>query len=171
MNLEDKILNPYFVTGLIDGEGYFTITIHKSNKVNTGWRVKANFEIGLNVRDEMLLNQLQKFFGGIGTFKKDLKANALKYSVADLKDITTIILPHFKKYPLLTQKGADFLLFEQIINLMNEKNHLNYIGLKKIISIKASLNKGLSKAVQTEFKDIIPEERKIIRATNIPDPN
>ena len=59
----------------------------------------------------------------------------------------------------------------EVLKLMNEKNHLNYIGLKKIISIKASLNKGLSKAVQTEFKDIIPEERKIIRATNIPDPN
>lgn len=96
------------VTGLIDGEGYFTVTIHKSNNLTTGWRVKPNFEIGLNVKDELLLHQLQEYFGGIGTFKKDIKSNAIKYSVlrplrpttwsqdqrvADLKDILEIVIP------------------------------------------------------------------------------
>jgi len=33
------------------------------------------------------------------------------YSVQSLKDLTEVIIPHFIKYPLLTQKQADFCLF------------------------------------------------------------
>jgi hypothetical protein len=166
-------LNPYFVTGLIDGEGYFSTTIYKDNKLSTGWRVRSFFEIGLNVRDSQLLYQLQEFFGGIGTFKLDKSSNALKYSVADLNDITDIILPHFKKYPLLTQKGADFVLFEKIVHLMNKKAHLNLDGLREIVNLKASMNLGVSDLIKSEFTQISPAYsiREKIEVSNIPDPN
>jgi hypothetical protein len=41
-----------------------------------------------------------------------------------LENLTRFILPHFKKYPLLTQKRADFELFKQIVFMMNNKEHL-----------------------------------------------
>jgi hypothetical protein len=104
-------LNPYLVTGLIDAEGYFTITIHKSDQVKIGWRVKPNFEIGLNIKDKLLLIELQNFFGGIGTFKLDKKANAIKYSVADLNDINNIVIPHFKKYQLFAYANKKVQIF------------------------------------------------------------
>jgi len=31
------------------------------------------------------------------------------YSVADIKDLATIIIPHFLQFSLLTQKAADFI--------------------------------------------------------------
>jgi len=31
------------------------------------------------------------------------------YSVQSLKGLTEVIIPHFKEYPLLTQKQADFI--------------------------------------------------------------
>lgn len=39
------------------------------------------------------------------------------------------------KYPLLTQKGADFQLFQLAIELMNKKEHLTIEGLDKILSM------------------------------------
>jgi len=74
----------------------------------------------------------------------DKKANALRYSVDSFKDLTTIIIPHFKKYPLITQKAADFILFEQIVELMSKDAHLTINGLHKIINVKASMNLGIS---------------------------
>lgn len=37
------------------------------------------------------------------------------YTVNSTKDINDVIIPHFEKYPLLTQKKADFILFKSAI--------------------------------------------------------
>jgi len=85
--------------------------------------------------------------------------------------LTTFIIPHFEKYPLLTQKSADFLLFKQIVDLMNKKAHLSMEGLLKIINIKASMNLGISDTVKTEILSITPIKRPLIEIHNIPNPN
>ena len=66
------------------------------------------------------------------------------YSVQSIKDLTNVIIPHFLKYPLLSQKRADFELFKSIVELMVHKEHQTLVGLHKILSIKASMNKGLT---------------------------
>jgi len=60
---------------------------------------------------------------------------------------------------LLTQKRADFELFKLIIVLMSQKEHLNLEGIIKIISIRASMNTGLSSELKVAFPNIIPVSR------------
>jgi len=105
-----NILNPYFVSGFADAESSFCTTIYKDNKLKTGWRVRSFFVITLNQRDSLLLYQVQEFFGGIGTFSIDKKANALKYSVDSFKDLITIIIPHFKKISINNSKSCWFYI-------------------------------------------------------------
>jgi len=165
------------VTGIIDAEGTFCTTIYKNKAYKTGWVVRSFFEIGLNQRDSSLIYQLKDFFEGIGTISLDKKSNVLKYSTASLKDLSSIVIPHFKKYPLLTQKGADFLLFEQIVEHMNKGAHLTINGLQQVINIRASMNTGLSKIIKSEFSNNINpnkvkrEKREIIQSNIIPDPH
>ena len=99
-----SLLNPYFVSGFADAESSFSTTIYKNPKLTTGYRVRCFFQISLNQRDSFILYQLQEFFGGIGTIRIDKTANAVKYSVDSLKDLTTILIPHFKNYPLILKK-------------------------------------------------------------------
>lgn len=47
------------------------------------------------------------------------------FVVNTVKDLNKCIIPHFIKYPLITQKLANFLLFKQIINKMSE-NTFNF---------------------------------------------
>jgi hypothetical protein len=54
------------------------------------------------------------------------------------------IVDHFKLYPLITQKYADFLLFKKAFGIINDKKQLTIEGLHELISIRASLNKGLT---------------------------
>ena len=49
------------------------------------------------------------------------KEESCNYMVQSLKDLR-IIVDHFIKFPLLTQKRADFELFLQIFNLMKKKS-------------------------------------------------
>lgn len=67
-----------------------------------------------------------------------------------------IIINHFENYPLITKKHSDFLLFKAVIQLMVNKEHLTEEGLLKIISIRASLNKGLSDKLNDSFPGIVP---------------
>lgn len=104
------------------------------------------------------------------------------YSVSSVKDLVNIIVPHFLKYPLLTQKGADFILFKQIVELMDNRAHLTIEGFNKIINIKAAMNLGLSDSFKYEFKELalpvpafvlkkVKIERPLIQTEIIPDPN
>jgi hypothetical protein len=85
--------------------------------------------------------------------------------------LINVIIPFFDKYPLITQKRADFILFKQAIELINDGAHLTEEGLTKVVSIKASMNKGLSDKLLTVFPDIIPVIRPLITDQEIPNEN
>lgn len=74
------------------------------------------------------------------------------YKVRSLKEVL-IVISHFDKYPLLTQKHADYLLFKQIIDKLVNKEHLNLKGLEEIISIVSSMNLGLPTGLGSRSKD------------------
>ena len=160
-------LEPWFLTGFADAEGSFSIIIDKNIKRNLGWRVQTKFQIGLDKRDLSILLQLQQFLGGIGSIYTYSNRNKVNYSIDSIKDLI-ILINHFEKYPLLTQKAADFRLFKQIIEIIKKKNHLTLEGLYQIINIKASMNLGLSDMLKSEFKNFIPIERPKFKTANIP---
>ena len=70
-------------------------------------------------------------------FKKN-KRNEISLRVNSLQDLTNCILPHFLNYPLLSQKGADFILFTRVVKLINNKKHLTKEGLLQIINLRAT---------------------------------
>lgn len=106
--------------------------------------------------------KIQSFFSGVGTITKKSNAETVIYSVQSLKEISSVIVPHFSAYPLLTKKRADFLLFKEVLELMNSGEHLTKEGLAKIVNIKASMNKGLSEQLKEQFIDVVPVQRPVI---------
>lgn len=163
-------INPWFWTGLIDGEGSFSIIIDKNKNRKLGWRVQSKFQIGLHIRDLGLLLQLREYLNGIGSIHINNNRDVINYSIDSNKDLK-ILINHFEKYPLLTQKAADFILFKEVIELIRNKNHLTMEGLQQIINIKASMNLGISNFLKSEFNDVSPVERPIITTEEIYDSN
>jgi LAGLIDADG endonuclease len=164
-------LDPYFITGFTDAEGSFTVTIYPDKKMKNGIRVLAEFKIGLNEQDLDLLKLIQNYFGGIGNLHYNTTFNSWTYKVSKNKDMLNVIIPHFTKYPLLTQKAADFKLFVEIVKLVSESAHLNKAGLSQIVNIKSTLNKGNTEFVKSYFSQIQPVQREIIETTEIPSPH
>jgi len=80
------------------------------------------------------------------------------------------VIDHFDKYPLITQKLADYLLFKQAFELVKRKMHLTPEGLQKIVNIKASINLGLSEKLRAAFPDTIPVARSLVIDQKIKDP-
>ena len=73
----------------------------------------------------------------MGNIVTNKKSGVALYNVKSVAEINHIIIPHFEKYPLLTQKFADFSLFKQIVELVLQKEHLTLLGLKKILKLNA----------------------------------
>jgi len=100
-------------------------------------------------------------------------SNGWMYRISSLKDFNEIIIPHFTKYPLITQKKADYDLFKKVVALIgtHKKEHLTQEGLLSIIAIKASMNLGLSDELKVAFPDVNPEPRPLINQEKIQDSN
>lgn len=159
-------INPGVWSGLIDGEGSFSIIVDKNKTRKLGWRVQLKFQLGLHTKDLNLLYALQQYLGGIGSIHLSKNREIVNYSIDSIDDLNKFII-HLDKYPLLTQKSSDLLLFKQAVKLVNNKAHLTIEGLNQIINIKASMNLGLSDALKSEFIGYVPIERPAIHYDNV----
>lgn len=122
----------------------------------------------MHQKDLPLLELIQLFFGVGKIFK--LGKDSIQYRATSHKDLA-IIVEHFDKYPLISQKRADCELFKQAFNLISHKEHLTTEGLQKLVAIKASMNNGLSDELKAAFPNISPVTRPLVQNQEIIDPD
>jgi hypothetical protein len=167
---ESQNLDPWFVSGFVDGEGSFVVILAKNDKLKSGWRVQAVFSIGLHGKDLALLKQIQTYFHGIGDIYHKKSDGSYQYTISNIKDIKDILIPHFENYPLITQKKADFILFKSVVELIIDKEHLSRAGVEKIVGLKASLNKGLPEGLKAAFPHVNSVPRPQVECQQISHP-
>lgn len=108
---------------------------------------------------------------GVGNIYFKSKDNTYRWKVSNINEIANVIIPHFIKFPLVTKKRADFELFSNIIQILQNKGHLNPNGLQEIVNLKASLNLGLNDKLKAHFPNTLLVSRPQISFKGIPDPN
>jgi hypothetical protein len=96
------------------------------------------FKIELHRKDQVLLENIRTYFSGVGRMYNQ-GTNALSYMVTSIVEFE-VIINHFDKYPLITQKRADYELLKQVFELIKNKEHLTIEGVRKIVNIRASMN-------------------------------
>ena len=161
-------LNPWFITGFTDGDGSFSVSIAKK-KSGLGWKIQPTFTVGLDSKDLDLLVQIKAYFkvGKIYTSGRGI----VYYTVGSTKDIIKYILPHFDKYNLATLKLKDYLVFKNIVLLMEKGEHKSLSSLLKIFSLRAILNKGLPSFIKAEYPDITPAVEPEFKLSNYLNPH
>jgi hypothetical protein len=127
--------------------------------MNTGWIINLQFGIKLHKRDKYLLESIKAFFMDIGSISSHGK-DAVQFRVSSIKDLQ-VIVDHFNNFPLITQKWSDFQLFKAAFELVKCKRHLTSEGLIDIVSIKATMNLGLSEELAIAFPSplgLVPQQ-------------
>jgi hypothetical protein len=128
---------------------------------NKKYYVSPHIYLGLHSKDLIILNLIMNNLK-VGRINYKHGPNSVQLDVGSLEEIE-ILVAFFDKYPFLTKKKADFYLFKEIINLIKMKEHLTESGLKKIISLKASMNQGLSDKLKVEFLNVVPVDKPIVK--------
>jgi hypothetical protein len=136
----------YWLSGFVDGEGCFSVSIYRNVTMKLGWQVFPEFTISQNACETSLLMRIRTYFGGGSVVLNKRYDNhhhhMCKYVVRNIDMITRVIIPFFKRNPLRTHKCDDFLKFCSIIELIVRKNHLTPKGLARIAMISAKMNTG-----------------------------
>jgi hypothetical protein len=162
-----NVLNPWFFSGFTDAEGCFSIGIRPDAKLKIKWRVLPVFIIKLHKKDLSILEDIKKTLH-IGKIRKSGE-NCVQYVVESFKELQGIV-NHFDNYPLVTAKVSDFLLFKQCFEIIKSGEHLTEEGLLKIVTLKSSLNWGISDKLTKAFPVVIPVNRLEYNFKGIPDP-
>lgn len=151
-------LDSSFITGLIDAEGSFVVTILKNPRYRLGWVVQARFQLKLHEKDRDLVLAVQDYYNKIGYISKINNRNSVEFRVTKTQDLYRIIRD-LDSNPLITNKYADFILFKEICSIILENKHNTPDGLQKIINNKAALNWGLSENLKENFPLTLPTPR------------
>jgi hypothetical protein len=117
-----------YISGYVDGEGCFTVSISKRKGMVTGWELRPSFSVSQNHDRAEPLYMMKDYFD-CGTIRPDRSDNTIKYEVRSLQQLVLIVIPHFAAYPLLSAKQKSFEVFRDICLEMDTGNHLltNYI--------------------------------------------
>lgn len=137
-------INPWYITGFVEGEGCFAILISKHKTKKLGKDANITFEIELRGDDKVILEDIQKRLkcGHIYELKYERYGwkPHVKYAVKSHRDLFYKVIPFFKKFPLRGKKEKDFLLFCQAAELIKKKKHLTENGIKNLEKIRLFMN-------------------------------
>lgn len=151
--------NPWYITGLVEGEGCFSVSFNFRSKLSVGIETRPSFSLSLNKRDLSIIQKLHLFFGcgGIRFSKTD---RTYKYEVRSISDLMEKIIPHFDQFPLQGNKEEDFGRFKKICRLVHSNHHLSGKFLREIIEDAYQMNySGKRKHKKEELLKVLKKSK------------
>jgi hypothetical protein len=152
----DRALDPWFVTGLAEGEGCFCVSFSRRRRLKCGLEVRPSFSLSLNERDEVLLEDLQTFFG-CGSIRRSRSDRTFKYESRSTAALLTNIVPHFERFPLRGSKLRSFQGFSRVCRMIEQGDHLERSGLRSILRIAYEMNLGKRKHDEIALLRVLDE--------------
>lgn len=154
-------LTPDYVVGLVDGEGYFSVSVSRDlSKMYKSLRVRLTFGVDLKEEDGQILYRLRDFFD-CGTLSKRVDnrpsfSNLIRYQVRNYPDIKTKVIPFFQKHRLLFEsKRMAFERFKDIARRFEAKQHLTDDGFEEM----KVLAKAVHGRILRDYTPISAEKR------------
>ena len=136
-------LDPSWVCGFVDGEGCFSVSIHRNPHVRRtrGWQITAVFQVSQHERDRQVLERLVDVFGCGRVRSKGPNNSVDVYSVTGLRQLEKNVIPFFERHGLVV-KAPDFERFATIVRSMRRKEHLEPEGFERIVRLAYEMNAG-----------------------------
>jgi hypothetical protein len=154
---QQERLDSQWITGFVDGEGCFHVAINKIQKMTIGFQVLPEFRVVQHVRDIQILKRIRDTLG-TGVVRKN-NVDRYEVRVRRLSELNKIV-DFFKRFPLMTKKRQDFKIFKEIIEMMNNKEHLNREGIVKIEQKAFMMNRQTKNQLSRILRDYTPKTQE-----------
>lgn len=137
--LPSRVDVPSYISGYVDGEGCFSVSISPRATLSVGWEVRPSLSVSQNADRSEVLLIIQRYFR-CGTLRPDRSDRTLKWEVRSLPLLVDRVVPHFEMYLLLSGKQRDFELFADICRRMVSRAHRLPVGLIEIVTSASRMN-------------------------------
>lgn len=147
LNIEEEnnnvlpLLNNSWLSGFIDAEGCFNVTILKRKSMILGYQVKLRFMIDQkdNLSNMMFIKDQLNLFLTIRKLKKGIVSTI--YRVESNSFIkASLIIEYLNKFKLKSKKQESFNKWVVVYELVKKKLHLSEEGLNKIRKLSKEVN-------------------------------
>jgi ubiquinol-cytochrome c reductase cytochrome b subunit len=109
LNAKDLSVVYAYLVGLIEGDGYFTVT-------KKGKYFQCELGIELNIRDVQLIYKIKELLGvGVVGFRERKGINMVYLRIRKKDHLINKVLPIFDKYPLFSNKQYDYLNLKNVL--------------------------------------------------------
>jgi hypothetical protein len=162
-------LGPY-LAGFVDGEGCFSVSLSRSKFAKYGFFVNPIFQVYQHPNHREILEVFQWVFRTGRIRRKSPTNHGLVYCVDTNRNIRERIIPFFEKYRL-SVKHADFIRFEKVLGLLEQKVHKTLDGMKQIVDIAYAMNAQGKQRPRTKSEVLslitgVPEPPETTRRTS-----
>lgn len=134
-------LNDAWISGFIDAEGCFNVTITTNKRYSLGYVIKLRFILDQN--NKLCLNKIQSLFNTGKVILRTKSINHYRYTITGFSNFKDLY-NYLNNYPLKTKKLESFIKWSIIYNMIINKEHLSLIGLNKIKILKTQINLNTS---------------------------
>jgi len=144
----------YYLSGFTDGEGCFSISVHRSKYRALKWNMNPFFQVYQHKDNDYVLHLFKKVLSCGYVSKKGGNPLCHVYCVDKISDLLDHVIPFFDSYKLLGNKHLDFLLFKEITLAISKKEHLTKRGFVRLTKLAFKMN-GEGKHRKTKIEEII----------------
>ena len=134
--------NPIWIVGFVDGEGCFSVSIHRSSMMlrHGGWQLQPAFHVYQHQDHREVLEALIPVFGCGRIRPKSPKSSVSAFVVESLRELESAVVPFFEEHPSLIVKRDDFSAFAAIVRSMRRKEHLTRSGFERLVRSAYGMN-------------------------------
>ena len=129
------MLEPSWIVGFVDGEGCFSVSLHKNERYATrsfGWQINPTFHLYQHEGHRDILEAVRQHFGVGRIASKGPGSSVLTYSVQRRSDVAQVIVPFFEQHQLLV-KARDFEAFAEVVAGLSRGEHFTRVGFERLV--------------------------------------
>jgi hypothetical protein len=117
-------LDPWWVVGFVDGEGCFSVSIHRNElaRPTNGWHIQPTFQVSQHRDHRDTLQNLSHFFGCGKVRAKGERSSVDVYVVHSTIQLLDRIIPFFEEHQLRVKRD-DFESFAFITRAIRTRSH------------------------------------------------
>lgn len=145
------VLKPEYISGLTQADGSFFISVSVSSKHKNGLRIRPKLTITQDLGSVHVLEAIKEYFN-CGQIYVSSSKHSAEYVVDSIKDLTTIIIPHYQMYPLHLDKQRAFYILANVIKTLENKEHYDKLVLADMLKVIFAMNESSSRSLAKKNK-------------------
>lgn len=145
----------YYLLGVSDSEGCFSIATKRQSGTRFGWVLDPLFQVTQHKENKIVLELFSSELQCGRIIEKPGQQDILVFLVDNRRQLEEKIIPFFEKYELLLKK-RDFEIFRTVVNALSNKEHKDKERFKELVSFVFKMNLEAKQRRYT-LKEILEE--------------